>query len=339
MGDLDTAGYRRAVESRNFRFPEDHGPHEGFRLEWWYYTGNLATAEGRPFGYQLTFFRNALTPETQERSSAWGASHAFMAHFAVTDIEGESFHAHERFGREALGLAGAEREPMRVWLEDWEARLEADGTMRLSAAEGEVAISVSLAAGKAPVLQGDAGLSRKGRGEGNASYYYSQTRMPTSGTIRLAGRRFEVTGESWLDREWSTSALEEDQVGWDWFSLQLDDGRELMVYRLRRGDGSADPLSAGTLVEADGSYRRLTFGDWRLEELDSWTSPATGARYPSAWRLQVPGAGIDLELRPLLADQELNHAFRYWEGAVAAEGAGNAAGLRGRGYVEMTGYR
>ncbi len=338
LGAGATAGFERAVSHRNFRFPEDHGPHEGFRTEWWYYTGNLTGDDGRRFGYQLTFFRSALAPAAPNRTSAWGASHAWMAHFAVTDVAGDEFHPYERFAREALGLAGARGEPFRVWLEDWSADVTTTG-FRLRASQEGTEIDLSLEPGKPPVLQGEAGLSRKGAAPGNASYYYSQTRMPTTGQLRLNGRTTEVSGESWMDREWSTSVLEQGQIGWDWISIQLEDGRELMIYQIRRADGSSDPHSDGTLVEQDGSYSRLPMSAWRLEVTESWTSPESGTTYPSGWRLAVPVAGLELDIEPLIANQEIPHSIRYWEGAVEVSGRDGERPIRGQGYAELTGYR
>ncbi len=338
LGPADTAGFERATGGREFHFPADHGPHDGYRTEWWYYTGNLADPTGRRFGYQLTFFRSSLTATPAERSSAWGADQVFMAHFTVTDVDRQRFVSHERFARRALGLAGAQTEPFRIWVEDWSALGEPAGSVRLQAQAGDTEIDLEVGSGKPPVLQGDAGLSQKGAGLGNASYYYSQTRMPTAGRVSISGESFEVSGESWLDREWSTSVLEAGQIGWDWFSLQLDDRHELMVYVIRREDGSADPNSAGTLVEPDGSSRSVEPSRWRLEPTGSWTSPESGARYPSGWTLSVPTAGLELEITPLVVDQELRHTFRYWEGAVAVSGTSGGEPITGRGYVELTGY-
>lgn len=337
----DVEGYERAYGPRQFTFPEDHGPHPGYRTEWWYLTGNLATAEGREFGYQLTFFRNALAADAPERQSAWATDQVYMAHFAVTDVETNRFHAFDRFGRGALGLAGAEREPFRVWLEDW--KLESLGPegvpFRARAAEGDVAIDFILEAGKPPVLQGEEGLSQKGPEPGNASYYYSFTRMPTRGTIRIGETEFEVTGASWMDREWSTSALGGDQVGWDWFSLQLDDGRDLMYFQIRQSDGRPDEYSTGSLVGVDGAKERaLRAGDAELRVLDHWTSPRDGTRYPARWRLTIPTEALDLTITPVIPDQELNLAVRYWEGAVRVAGTAGGRPIGGQGYVEMTGY-
>lgn len=336
----DTTGFLRAIEKHPFDFPEDHGPHPGYRHEWWYFTGNLETAEGQRFGYQLTFFRSALTAEPEARESAWGASGAYMAHFAVTDAAGGRFLAFDRFAREAMGLAGARGEPFLVHVEDWEAAALATAAFpaRLRAAADGVALDLVVHQGKPPVLQGDDGLSRKGPEAGNASYYYSLTRMPTEGTIRVAGREYRVRGTSWMDREWGTSALGAEQVGWDWFALQLSDGSELVFFELRRRDGTRDLHDYAAVVEADGRKRTLASGAVRVEVLDTWTSPRDGTRYPARWRVHVPAERLDLVVTPILADQELNLAVRYWEGAVDV--AGHAAGrpITGRGYVELTGY-
>jgi predicted secreted hydrolase len=343
LGGGDVAGFERALGPRPFAFPDDHGPHPGFRAEWWYYTGNLETPAGRHVGVQLTFFRFALAPPDRAggaRESAWAASQLYMAHFAVTDTAGRRFSAASRLARAALGLAGAQARPFRVWLEDWSAEAEASGgfPVRLRAADRGVAIDLVLDRGKPAALQGDRGWSAKGPEPGNASYYYSFTRMPARGTVTVGGEALPVSGAAWMDREWSTSALGSDLVGWDWFALQLDDGRDVMLYRLRRRDGSADPHSAGTLIAADGATRRLGPSDVAIAVLDHWTSPASGVRYPSRWRLDIPGADLRLEIAPRLADQELDVGTRYWEGAVRVEGAAGGAPVAGRGYVELVGY-
>jgi predicted secreted hydrolase len=335
-----TAGYARAIEPRPFVFPDDHGSHPEYRTEWWYYTGNVATAAGRRFGFQLTFFRIAQAPRAAPRASAWATSQVYMAHFAVTDVAGQRFHPTVRVARGALGLAGASARPFRVWTEDWTVQGEGATAlpMRLQAEDGEVAIDLLLEGGKPVVPQGDRGLSRKGSEEGNASHYYSLTRMPARGTLRLGEERFAVTGLAWMDREWSTSALARDQVGWDWFALQLTDGRDLMIYRLRRRDGSVDPFSAGTIVGADGVARPLGAGEVTIEPLTWWTSPRGGTRYPGSWRIAIPSAALTLEVAPLVADQEFAEPVRYWEGAVGATGSAGDRALEGQGYVELVGY-
>jgi predicted secreted hydrolase len=341
MSGDTSEGFARATAPRDFAFPADHGPHPEFQTEWWYYTGNLSSADGRQFGFQLTFFRRALTPAPVARDSSFAASQVYLAHFALSDIDGAQFHGFDRLARGAAGLAGAQGTPFRVWLEDWEAAGigAQDEQMRLRARQGDVAIDLALdAAFKPPVLQGERGLSQKSAESGNASYYYSLTRMPARGTVRVGGSDYAVSGLAWMDREWSTSALGAGQVGWDWFALQLDDGRDLMYYQVRRSDGSADPLSKGTLVAADGSAAPIRSADATLTPQGSWRSPRSGASYPAAWRLQIPSQGLDLTITPKLADQELPLSIVYWEGAVSIAGTANGNPITGNGYLEMTGY-
>ncbi|WP_408888941.1 lipocalin-like domain-containing protein [Myxococcus faecalis] len=336
-------GYARAFEPREFHFPEDHGPHPEFRTEWWYWTGNLETADGRAFGYQFTLFRNALSPTESQRDSAWGARQVYLGHFTVTDVAAGRFHVAERYSRAALGLAGASTQPFKVWLESWEATSAGESMwpVRLRAQGEDVTLELLLEPGKPPVLEGERGLSQKSAEPGNASYYYSMTRMPSRGTVKVEGQTYAVTGESWMDREWSTSALGPDQVGWDWFSLQLSDGSELMYYQLRKKDGSVDPFSAGTWVPpvgaVDSASVHLTRDDVELSVLSTWKSPR-GGEYPSRWRLRVAKLGLELTVTPKLADQELPVSVRYWEGTVALDGNRAGQPVRGRGYVELTGY-
>jgi predicted secreted hydrolase len=342
----EPAGYLRAEGPLPLEFPEDHGPHPDYQTEWWYYTGNLKAEDGRHFGYQLTFFRRALVPPAlrAERSSDWAADQVYMAHFALTDVAGSRYQAFERFSRGAAGLAGAQASPFRVWLEDWSVEEMGQGTVRMRAAQQNagtrqrVAIDLVLTDQKGPILQGDRGYSVKGPQPGNASYYYSMTRLATVGTLQIGGATFEVEGLSWMDHEFSTSGLASDQVGWDWFSLQLDDGSELMLFELRKEDGSIDPFSSGTFIASDGSTRHLARDDFGIRVEDTWDSQRTGVTYPSRWTIEVPSLELVLRIEPHLADQELNLSYAYWEGAVQIEGgrAGNI--VRGNGYIEMTGY-
>ena len=359
LGGIGAAGLERALEPREFSFPADHGPHPTFASEWWYLTGNLQTAAGRSFGYQVTFFRTSLgappLPRTDDSApgidgSAWATNQVWMAHFAVADIGPGRFFAFDRFQRGALGLAGATAFPWHVWLDDWS--LEQDGSgpfpLRLRARErleaggdagDEVAVDLLISPLKDMVLQGDRGLSQKGPTPGNASFYYSFTRLQTSGTMRIGDQRFAVEGTSWLDREWSTSALPDGQVGWDWFGLQLSDGTELLFYQLREADGSPSAHSGGTLVLADGSSSRLDAADVELTVEHTWISPIDATVYPSGWRLSIPARGVELRIEPLIENQELDLTFRYWEGAVSVAGVGlDGTLVSGRGYVELTGY-
>ena len=340
----ELAGFARADRPREFRFPDDHGPHPAYRTEWWYYTGNLKSAAGRHFGFQLTFFRTALNapPDQAGRVSAWGTQDVYMAHFALSDVATQRFHAFQRLSRAALGLAGASAVPFHVWLEDWsvtgEMTVERPVSMQLSAAEQDVALDLRLVSDKPVVLHGQNGLSQKGAATGQASYYYSLTRLRSAGVIRLGDEEFQVQGLSWMDREWSTSVLDDALQGWDWFALQLTNGQELMVYQVRQQAGGIQPLSSGTLVAADGTPRALTAADFQIEVLQTWQSPTDGAVYPAKWRMRIPGEAIDLTITPYMADQEMHTLIRYWEGAVRARGTLQGRPLEGDGYVELTGY-
>jgi len=334
------SGFTRAMGPQELVFPEDHGAHTDFQTEWWYYTGNLDTVDGRHFGYQFTIFRSALVPpeDRQQRSSSWATDQVYMAHFALTDVDAGRFRYFDRFSRGAAGLAGVQASPYQVWLEDWSVEELEPGVYHLRAAQDDVAIDLRLNDLKGPILQGDRGYSQKGPEPGNASYYYSLTRLESSGTVRVSETTYQVDGLSWMDHEFSTSALGSELVGWDWFSIQLDDGSELMVYQLRREDGTVDPFSGGTYVDAAGNTTRLGHHDFVVKVNDTWHSPHSGATYPAQWTITVPSKDLILEVTPYLADQELDASFIYWEGAVKIVGEHAANGVSGNGYVELTGY-
>lgn len=346
------AGFARATAPPELVFPRDHGAHPEFRTEWWYVTGNLDSAAGRRFGVQLVFFRQALAPPAPDeppRAASLAAREVVLAHAAVTDVDGGRFFAEERLARAAAGLAavtadvGPER-PFAVACADWSATAERGGDgflpLALAAAGEQFAFALRLTAGKPVVLQGERGLSQKSDEPGNASCYYSMTRLPIAGRIVVGGQTHQVRGEAWLDREWSTSALGPEQVGWDWFSLQLDDGTEVMWYRLRRRDGSVDRWSRGCLVGQDGAVVPLDGGMVEAVPDGEWRSADGAAAYPARWRLRssAPEAPFDLDVEPMLPDQELRLLVRYWEGAVAVRGTRQGRPVRGRGYLEMTGY-
>ncbi len=333
-----TDGFARALAPRQWTFPLDHGPHPEYQTEWWYYTGNLETDAGQHFGFQLTFFRRALTPNMPDRTSNWGMNQVYMAHLAVTDVAGGRFHNFERLSRGAARLAGAHGAPYRVWLESWLAEEIEPGLVRLHAAEGDIQLDLTLRQVKPPALHGEAGLSQKSATPGNASYYYSLTRLETRGTITLGNQGYAVHGWSWMDHEFGTSFLAENQVGWDWFSLQLDDGRELMYFQIRQDDRGIEALSGGSLIEVDGTVHHLSRDDVAIQVLDRWTSPKTGATYPAGWHLSVPAAGLELDVHPYASDQELNVSYAYWEGAVQVTGSSTNELATGVGYVELTGY-
>ena len=338
LADENTAGYALALEPNAIVFPRDLGAHDAYQTEWWYYTGNLETADGRPFGYQLTFFRRALQPSFEATDSAWRTNQLYLAHFTISDIVAGDFYDAERFSRGAAGLAGAQAEPYAVWLEDW--RVEAIGpeTVRLFAQTDEVTLDLTLQQTLPPILHGDGGLSAKGAEPGNASYYYSLVQQVTTGTVQVGDEVFDVTGRSWKDHEYSTSVLTAGTIGWDWFSLQLDNGMALMLFQLRQEDGSLGAESSGSFILADGSVQPITLSDWELEVLTQWTSPETGATYPAAWRLHLPAYELVLEGRPLMPNQELNVSTVYWEGAVSFTGMLAGKPISATGYIEMTGY-
>lgn len=340
LGDAAAQGFAQALEPRPFVFPEDHGSHDPFRTEWWYFTGNLRTADDRHFGFELTFFRYAIAAASAPRASAWATRQIWMAHLALTDTQRRRFEATERLSRGALGLAGARSDRFAVWVEDWTAaQSDTSAPIQLTASADDFGIDLRLEPRKPVVLQGENGLDRKGPEVGNASYYYSWPRLEVRGHVQpVAEQAVAVTGLAWLDREWSTSALSPGVVGWDWFALQLSDGRDLMFYRLRDAAGDATAWSGGSIVAADGTSRRLTPESVRLDVLETWTSPDTGVAYPVGWRMQVPAHGLDLSIQPVLADQEIDLSVRYWEGAVAIESADPARSISGSGYLELAGY-
>lgn len=339
-------GFARVTEPRVMQFPQDHGPHFDYQTEWWYYTGNLQTEDGRRFGYQLTFFRRGITPgDVNTRDSDWATNQIYFAHFAITDAasgvhSNNTHNESEIFERGAAGLAGASGEPFHVWIDNWSATgLNRDASnVKLVADDGKMALDLNLNATKKPVVHGENGVSQKSDAVGNASYYVSMTRMPTQGTVRINGETFSVTGDSWFDHEWGTTSLGANAAGWDWFSIQLDDNRELMFFQIRNKDGSIELLSSGTLVEADGTTKFLKRDDVKITPQEFWTSNFSQGKYPSKWRVEIPSANLDLTLTPLIADQEMRVSFTYWEGAVNVQGTSNGNNVRGQGYVEMTGY-
>ncbi len=342
LGGDSSAGFARAIEPREFVFPRDHGPHTRYRNEWWYVTGNLDGPERERFGFELTFFRFSLAPDTpSEFDSAWQTNQVYIAHFAITDVTGKSFHVAQRYARGGAGLAGAQASPFKVWLDDWSIAESAPRPgsthWNLHAEDAGFSLDLDLVALKRPVLNGRDGLSQKSAEAGNASYYYSLTRLQSDGSVRLGEKNYAVTGLSWLDREWGSSALSSGQRGWDWFALQLSDGSELMFYNIRRNDNSADSHSAGTWIDPEGVTSYLRPEDVSIVVTDSWDSPR-GGTYPAGWIIDIPGRDLSLAVQPVLSDQELLTTVRYWEGAVDVDGSRGEQDFTGRGYVELTGY-
>lgn len=338
----DPDGFQLAVPGWRFQFPHDHAAHPSFRTEWWYYTGHLR-AGGRTFGYELTFFRVALPGAGRDSASAWRARHVIFRHLALTDDRAGRFRSDERAERAALDLAGADSTRYRVWLGDDYAGLDSDRrTHRLVARGADFSLDLKLEPLKPPVVHGRDGVSQKSAGEGNASHYYSLTRLTTRGRLVAGGDTLAVEGLTWMDHEFSSDRMRDTHSGWDWFSVHLDDGRDLMLYQLRLQKGGIEPFSSGTLVEADGRSRTLPREAFDVKALGEWKSPRTGARYPSGWRVRLAGEELELTLAPTLADQELvvesMRGLAYWEGRVRASGTSRGRAIAGEGYVELTGY-
>ena len=333
--------YELALPGRKLSFPNDHYSHPNFKTEWWYYTGHLESETGKRYGYQVTFFRFGLRDRQNEAKEKPPFSELYMAHLALSDINAKQFRYRERINRGYDGKAGASTDRYLVWNEGW--KVEGDNNIhRIRVNDRGTELQLSLKSLKPPVLHGSNGLSQKAAGEGRASYYYSLTRMQTEGVLKVEGKAEKIRGLSWMDHEFGSNQLGEDQVGWDWFSIQLDDQTELMLYLMRRKDGSVDPYSSGTLVSANGATRHLDLNNYRLEALGRWKSPMSGADYPMKWKIAIPSEQIELEINPAFQNQELitNRSTRvtYWEGAVDIRGTTRGKGVAGAGYVEMTGY-
>jgi predicted secreted hydrolase len=330
---LSATEYRQAVPGYRFEFPRDHFSHPDFRTEWWYYTGNVQTGGGHAYGFELVFFRQGEHRDSQN-ASAWQIDDVYLAHLALSDLAGGPFRYYKRLNRGGPGLAGASGSDARIWNGNWEAKWDlASGAQTLTAVAEGIRFNLRLTAQKSPVINGENGVSQKAEGAGKASYYVSYTRLAVEGTLNGA----EVSGTAWMDHEWFTHQLEASQQGWDWFSVQLENGPEFMLFQLRRKDGSIDPFSSGTYVPHDGRAVHLRREAFTLEPLEYWKSPNTGARYPVRWRITIPSLGVNLECRAARSDQELvaenGSGTTYWEGAVRYSGS-----ARGSGYLEMTGY-
>lgn len=338
----DTTGFLKALEKIKFEFPKDHGLHKGFQTEWWYFTGNLKTDDNKLFGYQFTIFRSQLKPKKEKRNASFASNAVYMAHLALTDAENNKFYYFDKFSRENEENTFVKLNPFIAKIDQWKV-FENDNdfqkleNLKIIAKEKNIELDLDLKIVKPFVFQGDEGLSQKGKGIGNASYYYSATRISTKGKIKINKNKYIVSGNSWLDREWSTSALSQNQEGWDWFSIQLDDFSEIMIYNLRQKSGQKDPLSKGVIVFENGNYKKLDSDDFIIEVKDKWKSPRGGI-YPSKWNILIPEYKIELELKPLIKDQELDFFIRYFEGAVKVLGFKNGNKISGTGYVELTGY-
>ncbi len=338
----EAAPFKQALPGYEYSFPRDFYSHEDYRIEWWYYTGNLRDETGHEFGYQLTFFRVALDPDkVLSNPSQWKIDHIYFAHMTVSDLKDEKFYFFERINRPSLGLAGAASNKLHVWNEDWQLKQEGPGH-RLIALEDGTGMNLTLVPGKPLVVHGEDGVSQKGEGAGNASHYFSFTRMATTGTITIKEKIFRVSGTSWMDHEYSSNQLNPTQIGWDWFSLKLNDGTELMLYQIRLKGGGIDPYSSGTRVTSSGNPEHIKKGEYEIRATGQWQSDRSGIEYPSGWIIRIPGKNIDLTITPDMEEQELYELRSinrsYWEGSVTVGGTSNGEQVKGKGYVELVGY-
>jgi predicted secreted hydrolase len=338
---MSVTQYRTALPGYRYEFPRDHFDHPDFQTEWWYYTGNVNSADGHRFGFELTFFRQAVDRDAA-KTKVWDVRDLYLAHLALSDLDGREFYHAERTSRAGPGLAGIGAADSRIWNGNWQIQWQG-GEQNLQAVDAGFELHLALRSEKPPVINGENGVSQKAEDTGRASHYISLTRLATTGRVVLRGKTFDVTGLAWMDHEFFTHQLERNQVGWDWFSVQLNDNTELMLFRIRRSDGSVDPFSAGTFVDARGASTHLRLSDFALQPLsDTWTSAVTRATYPIRWKISVPRFGIQLEVQTELPSQELSSrtelAPSYWEGAVSFTGQKERLPLAGIGYLEMTGY-
>ncbi len=335
------ADWQVAEPGWKYEFPRDHHRHGDFKTEWWYFTGNLTNERGRRFGYELTFFRQGIRPpdERAGTTSRFIVDDLKFAHFTVTDAAGKQFFFHDQVSRGSFGEAGFDDGARLAWIESWNLKMNPDGSFDLVATADDAAIKLHLVTQKAPVMHGADGISRKAEGDGHASHYYSLTRLTTTGSLRVREESFNVAGDSWFDHEWATNQLAPGQAGWNWVSAQFEDETELMLYQMRLTNGAIDPISSGTFVRADGTSVGLTNADFEMSPTSFWKSPQTKANYPIGWRVRIPKEELEFMIEPILENQELVFGpLIYWEGAFDVVGTRAGKPIRGRGYLELTGY-
>ncbi len=341
LGGVTRADWAKADPGLKYVFPRDHFPHFDFKTEWWYFTGNLRDASGRRFGYQITFFRQGIRPPSARggTTSRFIVDDLKIAHFALTDVQGNRFRSDQKISRGAFGDAGFGSHDRIAWIDDWSLRVEEGGAFRMSASGSGAALEHSLTPLKPRAVHGQDGVSNKAAAPGHASHYYSGTRLATIGRLTAGGQTFALEGESWFDHEWATNQLTPDQLGWDWFSLQFEDGTELMLYQMRLRKGGIDSASSGSWIVRDGTVQHLTRDAYALTAIDFWRSEVTGGRYPIGWKLEVPGLGLRLRISTPFREQELAlKPVSYWEGMIDVTGSRDGRPVRGHGYLELTGY-
>jgi predicted secreted hydrolase len=335
-------GYAKADKSRKFKFPEDYGSNNDYKLEWWYFTGNLNSKEGNKFGYQFTIFRNALSPDSNKIQSGFSSNQLYFAHFTISDISNNQFYYDEQYARGIKGVGSASYNPLEIRVNDWTIKgnynqdySKPDFFLNAVSSFGN-SIDLRLIPFKDVVLHGDSGLSKKSNEPANASYYYSITRLLTKGKIKVNDKDYEVDGLSWFDREWSSGSLSKNQVGWDWFSIQLSDGTDIMFFKLRDKSGNTD-FAKGTIIYPFSGSKNLGSEDVKIRTINYFKTK-DGVKYPSEWELEIPNESIKLKIKTQIPDQELKLAVRYYEGSINISGSYKNNPISGNGYIEMTGY-
>ncbi len=335
--------FRKALPGYQFTFPRDHAAHPDFRTEWWYFTGNLSTPEGREFGFKFTIFRNSLAPRAAWVDSPLAANEVLLGHFAISDLTNREHAAWERIGRPGFGQAAASTETLDTHIGDWRIRMDDAGRLHVTTTTGDAGVDLVLTAAKPFVIHGEDGAHQKAPERGAASHYISFTRLDTEGTLTWRGETHQVTGQSWMDQEFGSNQLGDDEVGWDWFALQLETGEDLMVYNLRRRDGTYNPFSRGSLILADGTRHTIPGEQYTIQHTDTWTSPESGATYPMGWRIELPQYDAEIIVTPVFPEQEMRMedytGTTYWEGAIRVSGTWRGQPVAGKGYVELVGYK
>ncbi len=335
------ADWKTAEPGWRYEFPRDHHSHPDFKTEWWYFTGNLFDDEGLRFGFELTFFRQGITPLSRRdpNASRFLVGDLKFAHFALTDVSRRRFRFEQKTSRGTFGEAGFDDGKRLAWIDNWSLTSDGDEVFDLVAASQEGTIHLHLRAARPLVVHGENGVSVKASATGHASHYYSIPRLSTTGEFVADGKSRPLRGESWFDHEWATGQLAEDQAGWHWICLQWEDGTELMLYQMRLANGQPDSSSSGTWIAADGVATHLRSADFRMTPTAFWKSKATGAQYPIGWRVTLPGRQMEFMVSAAVEDQELALGLiTYWEGAIDGSGTRDGKAIKGRGYLELTGY-
>ncbi len=338
----DSSAFKQVLPGYQYQFPRDFFSHDDFRIEWWYYTGHLEDDSDHQFGYQITFFRVALEGTDKiENASKWKIDQIYFAHLAVSDLHEQKFYHFERINRQGVMNAGAKSDQLLVWNEDW-VLVDGEQGHHMKAFEKGTGLDLKLTPVKPLVFHGTNGVSKKGSDEGNASHYFSYTRMKTEGRVFINGKSYQVHGLSWMDHEFSSNQLNSELAGWDWFSFQLNEGSEVMLYQLRKKDGSIDAFSSGSLIDSKNKSKHLQLKDFTVTVKDYWSSKKTSIRYPAAWLVTLPEENTRLTVTPDMKDQELSGlrsiSGSYWEGSVTVKGTHQGQPVEGKGFVELVGY-